>query len=209
MTTYGNIDLGQSWLSQCWLIISEVLRHSPESNFTRNTDEEECKFSLRRKVEVIANCLFFKLFILSPVRPFNDMFQIFQRALTYMSAWTFSMKFVHRLHFKKILAKSPRGQWVNTWNWSAAYLYVSVNYGIIGSNNGLSLVRCQAIIGTNAGLLSVGRLRTNFIEIWMDENAFENVVLKLAAILSQPQCVKINKTRTPQCVKIKQELSMC
>ena len=35
----------------------------------------------------------------------------------------------------------------------------------IGSDNGLALIRRQAIIYTNAGLLSTGPLETNFSEI--------------------------------------------
>ena len=65
---------------------------------------------------------------------------------------------------------------------------------IIGSDNGLSPGRRQAIIRTNAGILVIGTLETNFSEIkrnsyiFIQENAFENVVWKLAAILSRPQC---------------------
>ena len=36
---------------------------------------------------------------------------------------------------------------------------------VIGSDNGLSPVRHQAIIWTNAGILSIGPLGTNFREI--------------------------------------------
>ena len=68
----------------------------------------------------------------------------------------------------------------------------------IGSDNGLSPSRCQAIIWTNAGILKIGPLGTNFGEIsikihtgvhFIQGNAFENVVWKMAAILSQPPCV--------------------
>ena len=68
----------------------------------------------------------------------------------------------------------------------------------IGADNGLSPGRHQAIIWTNAGILLIGRLGTNFSEILIEihafsgiqENAFENVIWKMAAILSWPQCVK-------------------
>ena len=67
---------------------------------------------------------------------------------------------------------------------------------IIGSNNGLSPERRQAIIWTNAGILLIGPLGTNFsenlIEIQIfsfEENTFENVVCEMAVILSGPQCV--------------------
>ena len=49
-------------------------------------------------------------------------------------------------------------------------------------------------------LLSIGPLETNFSEIFnqntklfIQENVFENVVRKMAAILSRPQCVKAQK----------------
>ena len=64
---------------------------------------------------------------------------------------------------------------------------------ITGSNNGLSPGQHQAIFWTNAGILSIGPLGTNFSEIFIIQgNAFENVTRKLAAILSQPQKVKID-----------------
>ena len=69
---------------------------------------------------------------------------------------------------------------------------------IIGSDNGLSPGRWQAIIWTNTGILSTGPLGTNFNEmlyiyqnsyIFNEENAFENIVCGMAAILSRPQWV--------------------
>ena len=70
------------------------------------------------------------------------------------------------------------------------------NLTIIGSDNGLAPGRRQAIIGTNAGIVLTGPLRTklqgnfnqnsyNFIQ----ENVPENAVCKMAAILSRSQCV--------------------
>ena len=68
---------------------------------------------------------------------------------------------------------------------------------IIGSDNGLTPGRRQAIIWTNAGILLIGPLGTNFSEILIGNsnifnqgNAVENVVCKKAAILSRPQWVK-------------------
>ena len=68
---------------------------------------------------------------------------------------------------------------------------------IIGSDNGLWPGRRQAIIWTNAGILLI---RTNFRNklqwnsrwntcIFIQENARENVVWKMASILSRLQCV--------------------
>ena len=73
------------------------------------------------------------------------------------------------------------------------------NLTIIGSDNGLSPGRRQAIIWTNAGILLIGPLGTNFSEIQIGIQTFsymkmhlkEIVVCDMASILSRPQCVKI------------------
>ena len=71
---------------------------------------------------------------------------------------------------------------------------------IIGSDNGLSSARCQVIIWTYAGTLLIGPLGTNLSEIlikiyiFIQQNALENAVLKIAAILCRPQCVNTVKT---------------
>ena len=56
----------------------------------------------------------------------------------------------------------------------------------------------QAIIWTNAGILLNGPWGINFSEILINilyiliqENAFENVVWDIVAILTRPQCVNI------------------
>ena len=71
------------------------------------------------------------------------------------------------------------------------------NLIIIGSDNGLSPGRRQAIIWTNAGTLLIGTSGPNFSEILIEiitfsfkKNVFERVVCEMAAILSRPQCVK-------------------
>ena len=67
---------------------------------------------------------------------------------------------------------------------------------IIGSDNGLSPGQHQAIIWTNAGILLIWTLGTNFSEILSKihafsykKNAFDYVVYEMSAILSRPQCV--------------------
>ena len=68
---------------------------------------------------------------------------------------------------------------------------------IIGPDNGLSPGRRQAIIWTNAGILLIGPLGTNFSEnligiqtFSFKKMPFENVVCEMSSILSRPQCVK-------------------
>ena len=82
---------------------------------------------------------------------------------------------------------------VTHWGW-VTHICVD-NQTIIGSDNGLLPDRRQAIIWTNAGILLIGPLGTNFNEILIkiytviEENAFENVAWKMVVILSRPQCV--------------------
>ena len=68
-------------------------------------------------------------------------------------------------------------------------IFVS-NLTIIRSDNGLSPGRRQAIIWTNAGILLIGPLGTNFSEIMIDIHTFPfksgNVVREMATILSGP-----------------------
>ena len=63
---------------------------------------------------------------------------------------------------------------------------------IIGSDDSLPPGRCQAIIWTNAGILLIGPLGTNFNEIIIKIHiiSFKKMHLDMAAILSRPQCVK-------------------
>ena len=62
------------------------------------------------------------------------------------------------------------------------------NLTSIGSENGLSPSQRQAIIWTNAGILLIEPLGTNFSEILI-EIAFESVLYEMVAMLSRPQCV--------------------
>ena len=66
----------------------------------------------------------------------------------------------------------------------------------IVSDNGLLPDQRQAFIWNNDGILLLGPVGRNFSEIlienlyiFIQENAFENVVWKMAAILSRSQCV--------------------
>ena len=65
-----------------------------------------------------------------------------------------------------------------------------------GIDNGLSAGRRWAIIWTNTGLLLIRNLKNKFQRnprrnscIFIHENAFENVVWEMAAILPRSQCV--------------------
>ena len=77
------------------------------------------------------------------------------------------------------------------------YIYVS-KLTIIGSDNGLSPGRRQAVILNNAGILLIGPLETNFREILIEilTFPFKKMNLKVSSanwwlFLSQPQRVKM------------------
>ena len=65
---------------------------------------------------------------------------------------------------------------------------------IIGSDNGLSPDRRQAIICTNAGLLLIGPLGTNFIEILIKilTFSFKKMRLKVSSAKRRPFCLGLN-----------------
>ena len=65
---------------------------------------------------------------------------------------------------------------------------------IIGSDNGLSPDRCQAIIWTNSGLLLIGPLATNFSEILIEilTFSFKKMRLKVSSAKRRPFCLGLN-----------------
>ena len=68
------------------------------------------------------------------------------------------------------------------------------NLTIIGSDNGLSPGRRQAIIWTNAGILLIGPLGTNFSEILIGIQtfSFKKMHLKMASAKWRPSCLVLN-----------------
>ena len=65
---------------------------------------------------------------------------------------------------------------------------------IIGSDNGLSPGRRQAIIWTNAGVLLIGPLGTNFSEIFIGIKtfSFKKMYLKMSSAKGRPFCLGLN-----------------
>ena len=65
---------------------------------------------------------------------------------------------------------------------------------IIGSDNGLSPGRCQAVIWTNAGILLIRLLGTNFSEILIEilTFSFKKMRLKVSSAKWQPFCLDLN-----------------
>ena len=75
---------------------------------------------------------------------------------------------------------------------------------IIGSDNGLSPGRRQAIIWTNAGVLLIGPLGTNFCEILIEILIFslKKMSLKVSSAKRQPFCLGLNVLSTDNTAKL-------
>ena len=74
-------------------------------------------------------------------------------------------------------------------------IHRSVNYAIIGSDNGLSPVRRQAIIWSNVDLSLIEPLWTNFSETWIRMQQFsKKKTLKMSSAKWQPFCVGLMVT---------------
>ena len=73
---------------------------------------------------------------------------------------------------------------------------------IIGSDNGLSPNRRQAIFWTNAGILLIGPLGTNFSEILIEilTFSFKKICLKVSSANRRPFCLGLN-VLMPWCVQ--------
>ena len=69
---------------------------------------------------------------------------------------------------------------------------------IIGSDNGLSPGQRQAIILTNAGIVSIGPLGTNFNEISIRIHifSFKKIHLKMSSAEWRPFCLGLNVLKT-------------
>ena len=78
------------------------------------------------------------------------------------------------------------------WGWMM-HIYVG-NLTIIGSDNGLSPGRCQAIIWTNVGILSIGPLGTNFNDILIEIETFwfKKMHLNMPFGKWRPFCLGLN-----------------
>ena len=86
-----------------------------------------------------------------------------------------------------------RPQWINSLRPSAAYIYVS-KLTIIGSDNGLTRTRRQAIFQTNTGVLLIWPLGTNCSEtiILINTFSFKKMHLKMLSGKCRPFCLSLN-----------------
>ena len=132
--------------------------------------------------------------------------------------WSSNMQFAYTETRPRLTVVVAYGL-VPIWRHSLTHLpqcriYASLNWVSIGSDNGMSPVRRQAITWTNADLLSIGLLGTYFSEIWIGilSFSFKKMQLKMssakiAAILSTGRWVKDQGWPVPTTVSIRSDLN--
>ena len=103
---------------------------------------------------------------------------------------TFSISWCYRCHILEAIYMPP-----DVTHWGRVTHICVGNLAIIGSDNGLSPGRRQAIIWTNAGILLIWPLGTNFSELSIEIQAFsfKKNHLKMSSAKSQPFCVGLNE----------------
>ena len=84
--------------------------------------------------------------------------------------------------------------WKELTHWGRETHICVGNLTIIGSDNGLSPGRRQAIIGTNVGILLIRTFGTNFSEILSEIHAFwsKKMDLKMSSAKWRPFCLGLN-----------------
>ena len=102
---------------------------------------------------------------------------------------------VWRWHFNDIWYQYSRiFHFSDLTHWGRVTHICVVKLTIIGSDNGLSPGRRQAIIWTNAGILLIGPLGTNFSEILIGIQifSFKKMRLKMSSGKWRPFCLGLN-----------------
>ena len=101
-----------------------------------------------------------------------------------------------KMHLKILSAKwrpfCPGGEVLTHW---ARVMHICISkLTIVASDNGLSPGRRQAIIWTNAGILLIGPLGTNFNEILIEIHiiSFKKFHLKMSSGKRRPSCLGLN-----------------
>ena len=117
-----------------------------------------------------------------------------------LSCWKVStthLKFGHPWMKTTDYESSNEFQWLGLTHWGRVTHICVSKLTTIGSDNGLSPGRRQAIIWTNAGILLIGPLGTDFSEILIEilTFSFKKMHLKLSSAKRRPFCLGLNVLR--------------
>ena len=96
-----------------------------------------------------------------------------------------------------VLTTAPQMHWLSLTHWGRVTHICVSKLSIIGSDNGLSHGRREAIIWSNAGILSIGTLGTKFREILIEilTFSFKNMRFKVPSGKWRPFCFGFNVLR--------------
>ena len=88
----------------------------------------------------------------------------------------------------------PKDWWLHLTHWGQVTHICVSKLAIISSDNGLLPGQRETIIWTNAGILLIGPLGTNFIDIWIEIQifSFRKMHLKMASAKWHPFCLGLN-----------------
>ena len=113
--------------------------------------------------------------------------------MKFESKYNLSWRKIHRKMSAKMLAIMPLSLKVLT-HWGRVMHICVGNLTIISSDNGLSPGRHQAIIWTDAGILLIWPLATNFSEILIKIRtvSFKKMRLKVLPVKWRPICIGLN-----------------
>ena len=97
-------------------------------------------------------------------------------------------------HMAQVFEILPHGRQEYAYHWGRVTHICVGKLTIIGSDNGLSPRRRQAIIWTSAGILLIRPLGTNFSEILIGIQtfSFKKMYLKMSSAKWRPFCLGIN-----------------
>ena len=128
----------------------------------------------------------------------NILTEIQKKYLYAFIEWNFMLRFQVSLNW--IITGSSYG----LTHWGRATHICVGKLTIIGSDNGLSPERRQAIIWTNAGILLIGPLGTNFNEILISIQtfSFKKMHLKVSSAKWRPCCLGLNVLTAVWCQTI-------
>ena len=130
------------------------------------------------------------------VSPFPSfgMYQLLQRSVEIhpIIKWVFAD--VLHAHFYHFRFRDIMTNTMSSTHWGRVTHICVSNLAIIGSDNGLSPGRRQAITWTNVGILFIGSLGTNFSEMSIEIHAFsfKKIHLKMSSGKWRPFCLGLN-----------------
>ena len=154
-------------------------------------------FYLWWKCKVFVSQSFSFVFSAASLERFGDLIADIETERKRMVSWVFALflaKFLlfFRLASSGVLSVCTTRLCITHWG-RVMHICIS-KLTIIGSDNGLSPGRRQAIISTNAGILFIEPLGTNFNEILIEIHifSFKKIHLKMSSGKCRPCCCGLN-----------------